>query len=316
MNSENGFSDIPTSTMNDFKEDSLDIYSRYSTILSGFDPPGSFSEDTCTTNQHNEINSTQVKLSSKYCTSELRSNRSYPLSSESNGDHSFLTKCNDESSNRRYRTAFTRDQLAKLEKEFVRENYLSRPKRCELAAELNLPESTIKVWFQNRRMKDKRQKFAFPAFASDPLVYSYMVQAAATAMACYGFHQNQVLTNSVPSFIGTGGNASTNLSTKLNSQQLKVDQIQPNNFMSTYAASASFVLPSIVASPWIQHSINNSDTAASTSTSWTNFNINQIFANKLNYNRSEDGLCHDDLIKMESKLSCEEQNEADTTRKQ
>ncbi|XP_022231863.2 segmentation polarity homeobox protein engrailed [Drosophila obscura] len=77
-------------------------------------------------------------------------------------------KTNDE---KRPRTAFSSEQLARLKREFNENRYLTERRRQQLSGELGLNEAQIKIWFQNKRAKIKKSNGS-----KNPLALQLMAQ--------------------------------------------------------------------------------------------------------------------------------------------
>lgn len=61
-------------------------------------------------------------------------------------------------SRRKPRVLFSQAQVFELERRFKQQRYLSAPEREHLASSLKLTSTQVKIWFQNRRYKCKRQR--------------------------------------------------------------------------------------------------------------------------------------------------------------
>ncbi|XP_041867082.1 ventral expressed homeobox [Melanotaenia boesemani] len=101
---------------------------------------------------------------------------------------------------RRMRTKFTSEQISELESTFRKHKYLGATQRKKIAEKLNLSETQVKTWFQNRRMKMKRQVqdtrpgfLTVPVALLPPFLFQHPFLSEQLQTGCGFFPQQQPL---------------------------------------------------------------------------------------------------------------------------
>ncbi|CAO1430979.1 unnamed protein product [Diamesa hyperborea] len=122
----------------------------------------------CVTKEPKIIHKNRKDLPTKQ---HLKRKKSFDATSDSNDEtrrkHHEIEEDDDElaedehssdgSRKKKARTTFTGRQIFELEKQFEVKKYLSSSERTEMAKLLNVTETQVKIWFQNRRTKWKKQ---------------------------------------------------------------------------------------------------------------------------------------------------------------
>lgn len=67
---------------------------------------------------------------------------------------------------KRTRQTYSRSQIFQLEAEYHSNKYLTKRQRMDVAEKINLTERQVKIWFQNRRMKEKKGNNTSPINSS------------------------------------------------------------------------------------------------------------------------------------------------------
>ncbi|KAB7493877.1 Homeobox protein HOX3 [Armadillidium nasatum] len=188
------------------------------------------------------------------------------------------TNKSNTASQKRVRTAYTSHQIVELEKEFRYTKFICRPRRLELSAQLDIPENKIKIWFQNRRMKAKKES---PKPNPENIPSIGQLQPPNTDQ------KNRVnLSILQPSSGGSGSERPINSFSDSSPKQVKNNTVKFSQSIEQFVTPPESYTPSSTSSeePFYYQNINNNIQLQNSSTDQNNYGMaNAYSVNNMEY---------------------------------
>ncbi|XP_060870178.1 homeobox protein Hox-B4a-like [Metopolophium dirhodum] len=149
---------LSSSAVNGYDTMMIAGYNNYCSSAAAYDPYNGYTQTFASLPPYDDIRNTAPLLPLLHSQQHMPQQHGPVLHASDEMQTAAVSVQRKREKQKRQRTAYSSEQLMHLEESFTANQYLNRARRIDLARTLRLTERQIKIWFQNRRMKEKKSK--------------------------------------------------------------------------------------------------------------------------------------------------------------